>query len=165
MKYIKLFENYNLLKDIESVVFLICKKLNIKILSLSILSERDNGIVIDLGNSILKITYDISEVYFADKLKYIDSENLVKVYNVVNIISKNYGNFYIIHQEKLYTKINPIIKKFILFLHKSKLKFNIDNTTIDDLYDFFKNKLDLSKENLLSLFNKYKEVYDETKNY
>jgi len=167
----KLHENYiSDHLDFESVekfnIFVesICKSMNIEYNYIKILAEGGNGIAIDLGDSILKLTHDKSEAYFAYKLKNIDSKNLVKIYDITY---KEDIDMFVIHQEKLITKLNNSINLFVDYLHKQNPITNRINIVSDDeVYDYFKNKLiSLSRENILLLFEKWKSVYDECKKY
>lgn len=102
MKYIKFFEEYkgvfSLDIDIKEYVTKICLNMNISYDKIEVINSGLNGVAIDLGNTVLKITMDTTEVYFAEKLKNIKSENLVEIYDVKQINSKHqYGNLFAIH--------------------------------------------------------------------
>jgi len=158
------FNNFDFINhdNIEEFVSTICNVMNIKYDYIKVLDEGGNGIAIDLGNSVLKLTYDGSEAYIADKLKTISSDNLIKIYDVCK-----YDNIYLLHEEKLITKLNPTINTFISYLNKmNPITSNIENVSDDKVYDFFKNKiLSFSRENILKLFNMWKEVYNECLKY
>lgn len=135
MKYIKFFEEYkgvfSLDIDIKEYVTKICLNMNISYDKIEVINSGLNGVAIDLGNTVLKITMDTTEVYFAEKLKNIKSENLVEIYDVKQINSKHqYGNLFAIHQEKLITNLNPTILHMIyyyiikiLYIEKMRKKF------------------------------------------
>ena len=167
MKYLKRFNesfnNFDLKSDnIEDFITFICEQVNIKYEYIKVIDEGGNGIAIDLGNSVLKLTYDVSEVYIANKLKTIKSDNLIKIYGIYS-----YGDMYFIHEEKLITKLNNTINIFISYLNKmNPITSNIENVTDDKVYDYFKNKIiSFSRENILKLFYLWKEVYNECLKY
>ena len=168
MKHIKLFEDYISNKfDFETneelldYIINICSIMNIEYDYIKLLAEGGNGLAIDLGNSILKITFDFSEVYFAYMLLNVDSPNLIKIYDI-----KKTNLYYIIHEEKLFTNLNNTIFTFLYYLHRrNHITNNIENASDNEVLDYFKDKLHLSKENILILFNMYKRVYLEAKKY
>lgn len=173
MKYIKLFEkfissqfDFETIEELKLFIDKVCSLMDIKYEHIKLLAEGGNGIAIDLGSSVLKLTYDISEVYFAYKLLNVDSPNLIKIYDVKNVESK-YGNFYCIHEEKIITNLNQVIYNFLYYLHKQNpISRNVDSVSEDDVYNFFKDKLSsLSKENIMLLFNRWKNVYEEAHKY
>jgi hypothetical protein len=175
MKHIKMFENFKTdifdftsKEDFEIFIKDICEKMNINYSYITFLSEGGNGIAVDLGNNILKLTTDFSEAYLANKLKNITSKNLVKIYKVVELLdNKEYSKTYAIHQEKLITHLNPSINTFLYYLHKNNsITKRIKYVSDDEVYDFFKDKmLSLNRDNIILLFNKWKNVYLECMKY
>ncbi len=172
MKYFKLFENYleyfgfENKEQVYKFANEICSKMNISFTEIKILGGGRNGVAIDLGESILKFSVDDSEAYFAKKLINIDSVNLVKIYDIKEIISDE-CDFYAIHEEKLITKLNSTITNLIYYLNnQNPISNNVETISDDKIYDFFKNKLiSLEQKDILILYNKWKNVYNETKKY
>lgn len=140
-------------QDLENFV----KSLNLPYSKIEILGEGGYGLAIDLGDSVLKITHDESEVYFANMLKNIDSKHLVKIYDVW------YNKFYIIHQEKLFTNINETIKTFLYYLHiRNPLTIDSSNA---DVCDYFTSKMHITDDMIIKLFDMWKSVASECIKY
>lgn len=154
--------------SIEEYAYKICQFLNIKYDYIEVVGEGGYGIAIDLGDSILKITTDKSEAYYANILLNINSKNLVKIFNVKEVKSDyQYGELYIIHEEKLITNINSVINLIVSYLHKrNPIIGQIETVSDDDVYDYFHTKIfSLDRENILNIFYKIKNVYLECNKY
>lgn len=163
MKYIKLFEDYNSFDLSENEIKQILDKNNIIYSDIKILGEGANGIAIDLsGDKVLKITIDKSEYYFAKKLLDIESKNLVKIFKVWK---EEY--FYCIVEEKLITKLNTYIHSFIYYMEmRNPISPRIETVSDEEVYEYFSGKIRaLSKDEIITIFNKYKEVYYECMKY
>ncbi len=174
-KYVKTFENFsNLSFDFEIPAEEYIKKvldvMNIQYSNIDFIAEGGNGFVVDLGDSVLKITSDKVEAYYADKILNIESPNLVKNYKVVEIISKyQYWKLYAIHQEKLITEFNSSIKNMIWYLNKrNPIIAKLLNGTITDseVIEFFKTKfLSWDDSMILQCFEMIKALYLEAQKY
>jgi hypothetical protein len=173
MKYLKLFEkfesdSFELKIDIEDFIEKICVKLDISYSIFNIIGEGGNGVAIDIGDYVIKLTTDISEAYYANKLIDIDSKHLIKIYDVYRLESDDvYGELYLIIEEKLNTNIIETIKTFLYYLHKrNPITNRINDISDEEVLDYMRPKmLALSDNNILLLFNKYKDVYNEAMKY
>lgn len=181
LNHIKQFEEYywnqgeDSLFDLtitqEEYIKKIVNALNIEYKTITHLADGGYGVAADLGNdTVLKITTEKSEAFYAHKLINIDSPNLIKVYKVFKVESKyQYGTLYVIHMEKLNTKLSGTVRHILNYLQKhNPVVRNIINGEIDPeiVLNFFRGKLiDLSDESILFFFNKWFDVYKECLKY
>lgn len=180
MKYLKLFEEIDCTgfeTDIEfkisSVDYVqkVCDAIKIIPSKCEIISEGANGFAVDLGNKVLKVTSDMSEAYYANKLIDITSPNLVDVECVYKIESNfQYDVLYVIVMEKLNTNLHTAFDSLIDMMNKQNKLLSIINNggelTDDMIYEFFKGKIvSLNKEGIIYVFNKWLNVYRECKKY
>lgn len=166
MEYLKMFEDFendNIFDLTENEVKEMLDRNDISYSYIKILAEGGNGIAIELTeDTVLKITFDASEYYFAKKLIGVDSPNLVKIFKVWK------EEFcYCIVEEKLITEINNAISNFLYYMHhRNPISHKIETVSDDEVYEYFSTKfMGLDKSNIIILFNKYKEVYYECKKY
>jgi len=182
-KYIKCFEDhqwdqfsdeshFEIDIPINEWAILVLSELKITYQNISPLGIGGNGSAIDLGNdTVLKITIDKSEAFYANKLIGIDSPNLVKVHEVKRITSPHhYGELFVIHMEKLNTQVYSILKHMVDYLNKHNPITAMIRTGVvpsdDDVYSFFKDRLlSLGRENILYIFSKWMNVYNECVKY
>lgn len=166
MEYLKMFEDFendNIFDLTENEVKEMLDRNDISYSYIKILAEGGNGIAIELTeDTVLKITFDVSEYYFAKKLIGIDSPNLVKIFKVWK---EEFS--YCIVEEKLITDINSRICNFLYYMHRrNPITHKIETVSDDEVYEYFSTKfMGLDKSNIIILFNKYKEVYYECKKY
>ena len=177
--YVKSFESFNQSGNTiidfsiptEEYIIKVLKAMDIEYVEIKIIGEGGYGFIIDLGNnSILKITSDPVEAFYANKLQSIFSTNIVRIYNIKEIVSKyQEQQLFAIHSEKLITNISPVIKKMVDYLHKpNKIKNQLIAGTLNanDIISFFKSKIpSLPEENILLVFDKIDRVYKECIKY
>lgn len=91
--------------------------------SINPLAEGGHGFVIDIDHkSVLKITTDESEAYYANKLISIKEDNLINVYDVCEIkYDYQYVKLYAIHMEKLNLDVDDNVKNLFNYLHKNDI--------------------------------------------
>lgn len=174
-KYIKTFESFGTISfdfDIptEKYIEKVLNAMNIPYRELKFIAEGGYGFVVDLDDTILKITTDKNEAYCAEKLLNINSPNLVKIYQVAEVKSNyQYGKLYVIHQEKLITEFNNAIKNMIWYLNKKNpVIYKLLNNTLanDFILDFFRPKfLGWNDEMILRCFDMIKQMYLEAQKY
>lgn len=182
-KYIKCFEEHkwDQFRDeshfeidipIDEWINIVLRELNIAHKNISPIGIGGNGSALDLGNdTVLKITLDKSEAFYANRLIDIDSPNLIKVFDVKRITSPyHYGELYAIHMEKLNTQVYSAIKHMVDYLHKQNPITGSMRTGLipsdDKIYSFFKDLiLTLDRDNILFIFEKWMNVYNECQKY
>jgi hypothetical protein len=174
-KHIKTFESFSSISfdfeiPTEDYIEKVLVAMGIEHSGFKFLAEGGYGFVVDLGDTILKITLDKTEAYYADKILNINSPNLVKNYKVVEIKSKyQYGKLYAIHQEKLITDFNSSIKNMIWFLNKRNPITGrlLDGTLTDnEVIEFFRTKfLGWDDSMILQCFGMIKQMYLEAQKY
>ncbi len=174
-KYIKTFETFKTSRfdfeiPTEEYIDKVLDTMNIPSTKFKLLGEGAYGFALDLGDSILKITTDKNEVYYAEKLMNIESKNLVKVYQVVEIKSKyQYAKIYAIHQEKLITEFDDRIKNMVWYLSKHNPvtpALLANSLTNDIILDFFRSKfIGWTDDMILHCFDMIKQMYLEAQKY
>jgi hypothetical protein len=175
VKYIKEYKDYNSeLYDREDIPFfadLILATYHKEVKA--VLGEGGNGIAFDLGDSVVKITSDRVEVKYAKRLIDINSDHLVKVYDVREVTELAIGDMkrHMIHQEKLETNgLNSTIKSMIFYIQSRstilhKLKNDIKVTDTDILELFKDNILSLDDTNKLYMYREIEKIFLECKKY
>jgi hypothetical protein len=150
---------------------MVLREMNIEYDKVVELDNGNNGVVIDLGKTVLKITTDNSEAYYAHKLLNIQSDNLVKVYDIILTDSPyQYGELYVIHMEKLNTNLVSTMKSLVdAFYYRNPIVGRLDNNIPvpnEDIIDYLNGQLvNRSSETIMFLYNKWLNVYNECRKY
>jgi hypothetical protein len=175
MKYLKEFKDYKSeVYDQDDILYfgnLIQNTYHKKVIQ--VLGEGGNGIAFDLGDSVVKITDDGVEAKYAKQLQHIDSDHLVKVYDVqvVEEYSMSHMKTHMIHQEKVETKgLNDTIRTMIYHIQSvsnvlHKLKHGAEVTDADVLELYERKIFSLTEANLLHFYREIEKVFLECIKY
>lgn len=174
MEYIKYFESFEQDNKFDYTIDDIKEILNLRGVKFDYIKYLDCGgygnvFEID-SNTILKITTMDNEVYYANKIKDIESKYLIDIKDVFFHSYTHYGynvkNGFII-MEKLNIDLNNRFNNFIYYLHlnnplSDRYKFAKPN----EVYDFFKDRLkSLEYEDIIEMWNQYVNIRNVLEKY
>jgi hypothetical protein len=173
MKYIKLFEDFtdkfdHKLIDIKEVL----TKRGTIFNNISYIKSGAYGSVFEIDNNIiLKLTNMKSEVYYANKIKNIESDNIIKIFDVFfhkyTDVGYNVNVGFILMEKLDVDRVPKAFKTFVDYLNQRNPLINIWKEVSDKkVIDFFKDKLiSITDNDIINYWNSYKKILSECERY
>lgn len=171
MKYLKTFENYEELFDynIDDIKAILGLR-DINNPSIEFIGEGSYGSAFKLnGNKVLKITSLENEIYYANKIKNISSDKIVKVYDA--FFNEYYDVGYTVKNpfilmEHLDTNIDPSLRRFIDYLNgRNPLASKVNTAKDSEIISYFKELLYKDEDKILEYWSIYKGIVNECLKY